>query len=48
MNDDNIGKGLGKLQNLWIRGGGIYRKSLYLSRMTLFTQTILYVSLYFS
>ena len=28
-------------------GGGIYRKSLYLSRMTLFKQTILYVSLYF-
>ena len=39
---------LGKLQNLWVRGGGIYRKSLYLSRMTFFTQTILYVSLYFS
>ena len=39
---------LGKVQNLGDGGGGgTSRKSLYLPRMTLFTQTILYMSRYF-
>ena len=39
---------LGEASEFMEWGGGIFRKSLYLSRMTLFAQTILYVSLYFS